>query len=536
MWYTDGVPYIQQCPVEPQHSYEYRFIADTPGTHWYHGHVAYDRSEGFLGSFIVKHPNEALFDRDYVAIIQDVPVRSLTETFYTVFEWLSKFSYGYDNVNKCFTCKRIYDGSFMEGCFPISALTINEKGWHSQTDVHTRPSRLPLETFRIKSAEKIRFRFVNANNDNGVMVTVEGHKMTLIAADGSDVKPLEVDKFIFLPGERYDVVVEGKRNPKKKTYRIIVETLNVYHRNMTKTAPFVGLANLEYEDSRLEEDDEADFVHSTCTMKHKCSVLNCPFGQFGDQFPYKCIPAVDLESAYPIEDKELLEAKVFSEGYQEHFYNMVTENGHKLKLPSSMPHYNQHRMSEISKACDSECPKNSSRRGDPKCACYYYYNFPLNGIVQLTMYNMFKSDMLLDDTAHTMHLHGTHFYVMKQGFPDYNRKGIMNVTNKDIPCNDKTWQCNGLEWTNKNWLNGNVQGMNKNPSLRDTVVVPSGGYTVIRFRATNPGWWLAHCHTLFHSVAGLAFAFRVGELHEIPNPPEGFPHGCGDYVAPPLQP
>jgi L-ascorbate oxidase len=30
--------------------------------------------------------------------------------------------------------------------------------------------------------------------------------------------------------------------------------------------------------------------------------------------------------------------------------------------------------------------------------------------------------------------------------------------------------------------------------LKDTVTVPVGGYTIIRFRANNPGAWLFHCH------------------------------------------
>ena len=34
--------------------------------------------------------------------------------------------------------------------------------------------------------------------------------------------------------------------------------------------------------------------------------------------------------------------------------------------------------------------------------------------------------------------------------------------------------------------------------LKDVVVVPDGGYTIFRFRAWNPGWWIFHCHIEFH--------------------------------------
>ena len=57
-----------------------------------------------------------------------------------------------------------------------------------------------------------------------------------------------------------------------------------------------------------------------------------------------------------------------------------------------------------------------------------------------------------------------------------------------------------------------------NPSRRDVITVPgctptSNGtcadiaYTVVRFRADNPGVWLFHCHLQFHLKAGLAMVF-----------------------------
>ena len=33
---------------------------------------------------------------------------------------------------------------------------------------------------------------------------------------------------------------------------------------------------------------------------------------------------------------------------------------------------------------------------------------------------------------------------------------------------------------------------------KDTIVAPNQGYTVIQFRANNPGWWFLHCHYELH--------------------------------------
>ncbi|PAV76128.1 hypothetical protein WR25_20384 [Diploscapter pachys] len=58
MWFMDGVSYVQQCPIHSTNYFEYRFIADNKGTHWYHGHMQTDRGDGLYGSFIVVDPND----------------------------------------------------------------------------------------------------------------------------------------------------------------------------------------------------------------------------------------------------------------------------------------------------------------------------------------------------------------------------------------------------------------------------------------------------------------------------------------------
>lgn len=67
-----------------------------------------------------------------------------------------------------------------------------------------------------------------------------------------------------------------------------------------------------------------------------------------------------------------------------------------------------------------------------------------------------------------------------------------------------------------------------NPPLKDTVTVPVGGYTVLRFIADNPGTWLFHCHLEFHSEVGMTLMFKVGGKEDLPKAPIGWPT-CGSY-------
>ena len=62
-------------------------------------------------------------------------------------------------------------------------------------------------TKEVKAGDVIRLRLVNAGAASFFRVQVEGLPLTVIAADGRDVEPVEVDDLVIATGERYDVLV-----------------------------------------------------------------------------------------------------------------------------------------------------------------------------------------------------------------------------------------------------------------------------------------------------------------------------------------
>lgn len=55
---------------------------------------------------------------------------------------------------------------------------------------------------------------------------------------------------------------------------------------------------------------------------------------------------------------------------------------------------------------------------------------------------------------------------------------------------------------------GNITRNLQAAPLKDTVIVPDGGYTILRFEANNPGWWLFHCHLEFHVEVSESFCLK----------------------------
>ena len=56
-WY-DGAYGITQCSIDDGQSFTYTFIAEEPGTRWYHGHTGAIKSDGVYGAIIVYEDEE----------------------------------------------------------------------------------------------------------------------------------------------------------------------------------------------------------------------------------------------------------------------------------------------------------------------------------------------------------------------------------------------------------------------------------------------------------------------------------------------
>jgi len=62
-----------------------------------------------------------------------------------------------------------------------------------------------------------------------------------------------------------------------------------------------------------------------------------------------------------------------------------------------------------------------------------------------------------------------------------NQTGRMEKQNPDIVCENDF--CSKQRWSAGHPKNLNL----KNPPVKDNVIVPAWGYTVVRFKADNPG-------------------------------------------------
>jgi FtsP/CotA-like multicopper oxidase with cupredoxin domain len=53
--------------------------------------------------------------------------------------------------------------------------------------------------------------------------------------------------------------------------------------------------------------------------------------------------------------------------------------------------------------------------------------------------------------------------------------------------------------------------------VKDCVVVRPGASVTVAFRADNPGWWMFHCHELYHAASGMMMLLRSAGAPRLAN-------------------
>jgi CopA family copper-resistance protein len=88
-----------------------------------------------------------------------------------------------------------------------------------------------------KPGERVRLRLINAAGQMVFNVRIPGLKLEVVAADGQDVRPVEVDEIQMGNAETYDVVVE----PGDQAYTLVAEAVDRSGMGHATLAPRAGM-------------------------------------------------------------------------------------------------------------------------------------------------------------------------------------------------------------------------------------------------------------------------------------------------------
>ena len=221
-FHMDGVPGISFPGIRPGQTFTYEFPVRQAGTYWYHSHSGLQEQQGHYGPLIIDPAGEepVAYDRDYILLLSEFT--PLDPHF--IMDRLRKGE-GYFN----------YQQTSWADEYPLSGA--DRRMWAEMrmpaTDIadvtgstytYLANGRGPKEglEYLFTPGERVRLRVINGAAQSFFNLRIPGLPMTVIAADGQNVRGVEVDELQIGTAEIYDVIVE----PRAEAYTIVAESMD----------------------------------------------------------------------------------------------------------------------------------------------------------------------------------------------------------------------------------------------------------------------------------------------------------------------
>jgi FtsP/CotA-like multicopper oxidase with cupredoxin domain len=238
----DGVPGVS-FPGIPAHStFTYEFPIRQAGTYWYHSHSGFQEQLGLYGPIVID-PADAdpvAFDREHVVVLSDHS-RMAPETILRKL----KQQPGYFNYHRQ-TLAGLLAGrgqSLAErlewGAMRMDPTDIADVTGAVYTFLVNGHGPGDNWTALFTPGERVRLRVINASAMTTFNVRIPGLPLTIVQADGNNVRPIEVDEFQIGVAETYDVIVTP---PDDRAYALIGESIDRSGLARATLAPRAGMA------------------------------------------------------------------------------------------------------------------------------------------------------------------------------------------------------------------------------------------------------------------------------------------------------
>ena len=208
----DGVPHLTQQPIEPGETFIYRFPIIQNGTHWYHSHSGMQEQIGMHGSLILKKKAD---DPTFRKGIDDIPQVPIILSEWTDINPMNVHRMLH-NASDWFAIKKGTTQSYFEAIKEGHFKTKLNNEWKRMlamdvSDVYYDKflinNKNESQLSQFKSGDKVRLRIANGGASSYFWLQYAGGKITVVANDGNDVEPVEVDRLIIGVSETYDVVI-----------------------------------------------------------------------------------------------------------------------------------------------------------------------------------------------------------------------------------------------------------------------------------------------------------------------------------------
>ena len=237
----DGVPGISFPGIRPHQTFTYEFPVRQSGTYWYHSHSGLQEAIGLYGPLVIDpaHHDPVAYDREHVIVLSDwsfmhphtimKKLKQQPDYFHREQETLARLLAGKGPG----AAERMHWGGMRMSPADIADVTgaaysflVNGQGPEDNW------------TGLFTPGERVRLRIINASAMTIFNIRIPGLPLSVVNADGLNVRPVETDEFQIGVAETYDVVV----TPGDQAYTLFAETIDRSGYARATLAPRHGMA------------------------------------------------------------------------------------------------------------------------------------------------------------------------------------------------------------------------------------------------------------------------------------------------------
>ena len=458
----DGVPGISFPGIRAGTSFTYEFPIKQYGTYWYHSHSGLQEQLGHYGPIIIDPagPDPVQYDREHVIVLSDW-------TFmhpHTLFTRLKQEG-GFFNRNRRTLSDKM--SSKPDPLSPEDAKMFAEMRM-DPTDIsdvtaaaytYLINGHSPAENWTglFRPGERVRLRIINAAAQTIFNVRIPGLKLIVVATDGVDVRPVEVDELQIGNAETYDLIVV----PENLAYTFVAEGIDRSGMGVATLAPSAGMRaavpplrerpTLGMADMGMGMDHSAHGGSSAgMAMDHDMRDKS--------KVDFKVGPGVDMIAPMPANRNDHPGIGLDNVGHKVLTHNDLVSLKPNADTRVPTRRIDIHLTGNMERFMWSMDGQKMSENPEP-------YRFARNERVRLRLIN----DSMM---THPMHLHG-HFFEIVNGNPGHQ-------------------------------------------PLKHTIKVLPGAFVDLDLTADAPGDWAFHCHLLYHMHAGMMRVVSVRPLEGAP--------------------
>lgn len=238
----DGVPGVSFPGIRPGRRFTYEFPVRQSGTYWYHSHSGLQEQEGHYGPIVIDpaHHDPIAYDREHVIVLSDFSFLHPHTIFARLKQEPGHFNMQRETILGALNGRDPPLSDQMEwAAMRMDPTDISDVTGSTYTFLINGHGPADNWTGLFQPGERVRLRFINAAAMTIFNVRIPGLPLTVVQADGLNVKPVTVDEFQISVAETYDVIVEPRED---RAFTLVAEAVDRSGMGRATLAPRPGMS------------------------------------------------------------------------------------------------------------------------------------------------------------------------------------------------------------------------------------------------------------------------------------------------------